>query len=237
MATTPRSGGPPPSWLAARSSSASCSALARSSGRPRPAHRMLGRWRQPETQTPPNRPDHSASPLLPGETGWVARYLAPPNRRIISAVVRYVRRQRAAAPRWPVLARIGIARVRTDLLLEDSTVVSKAMWITMLANPLDMNVSTFGSLLLRLSHHRNGLSTHPPSKLGTFPSKFPRDPPNRSTSPCVLQQSCPVSTPLAGIPATLKLNASVPTGENSSWLSPMELKYWMPWSRATVDGW
>ena len=47
----------------------------------------------------------------------------------------------------------------------------------------------------------------------------------------------PVSTPLAGMPTALKLNASVPTGENSSLLSPMELKYWIPWSRATVDGW
>ena len=56
------------------------------------------------------------------------------------------------------------------MLLEPSTVVSKAIWTTMLANPFDMNVSTLGSLLLRLSHHRNGLSTHPPSVLGTFPS-------------------------------------------------------------------
>jgi hypothetical protein len=39
-----------------------------------------------------------------------------------------------------------------------------------------------------------------------------------------LQQSCPVSRPLAGIPMLLKLIASVPTGENSSWLSPIELK-------------
>ena len=75
------------------------------------------------------------------------------------------------------------------MLLEPSTVVLKAIWTTMLANPFDMNVSTFGSLLLRLSHHRNGLSTHPPSVLGMFPSKFPRDPPNRSTSLCSLQQS------------------------------------------------
>jgi hypothetical protein len=28
--------------------------------------------------------------------------------------------------------------------LEPSTVVSKAIWTTMLANPFDMNVSTFG---------------------------------------------------------------------------------------------
>jgi hypothetical protein len=58
-------------------------------------------------------------------------------------------------------------------------------------------VSTFGSWLLRLSHHRNGLSTHPPSKIATFPSKFPRSPPNRSTSPILaavlsgcLRRSC-----------------------------------------------
>jgi hypothetical protein len=56
------------------------------------------------------------------------------------------------------------------LLLDDITLVSNAIWTTMLANVLDMKVSTFGSLLLRLSHQRNGLSTHPPSKLGTLPS-------------------------------------------------------------------
>jgi hypothetical protein len=33
-----------------------------------------------------------------------------------------------------------------------------------------MNVSTSGSLLSKLSHQRKGLSTHPPSKLGTLPS-------------------------------------------------------------------
>jgi hypothetical protein len=32
------------------------------------------------------------------------------------------------------------------LALEDSTVWSKAIWTTMLANPFDMNVSTFGSV-------------------------------------------------------------------------------------------
>src|SRR4030095_7316756 len=95
----------------------------------------------------------------------------------------------------------------------------------MSANAFDMNVSTSGSLLLRLSHHRNGLSTHPPSKLGMFPSKFPTDPPKRSTSACDLQQSCPVSRPPAGIPTALKLNASVPTGENSSWVLSIESKY------------
>src|SRR5215471_1719585 len=110
------------------------------------------------------------------------------------------------------------------LLLADITLLSKAIRTTMSANAFDMNVSTLGSLLLRLSHHRNGLSTHPPSKLGIFPSKFPREPPNKSTSSCDLQQSCPVSRPLAGIPILLKLIASVPTGENSSWLSPIELK-------------
>ena len=110
------------------------------------------------------------------------------------------------------------------MLLADITFVSNAIRTTVLANAFDMKVSTAGSLLLRLSQNRNGLSTHPPSKLGMFPSKFPVKPPNRSTSCCDLQQSCPVSRPLAGIPALLKLNASVPTGENSSWLSPIELK-------------
>src|SRR6267378_5010437 len=95
----------------------------------------------------------------------------------------------------------------------------------MLANPFDMNVSTAGSLLLRLSHHRNGLSTHPPSKLGTWPSRLPTEPPNRLTSCWLLQQSCPVRRPLAGIPTSLKLNASVPFGDSSSWLRPTESKY------------
>ena len=53
--------------------------------------------------------------------------------------------------------------------------------------------------------------------------------------PGVLQQSCPVSRPLAGMPTALKLNASVPTGEKSSWFSPIESKYAIAWSRATVD--
>src|SRR5262245_35369756 len=95
----------------------------------------------------------------------------------------------------------------------------------MVAKAFDMNVRTAGSLLLRLSHHRNGLSTHPPSKVPRLPSKLPTVPPNRSTSCWVLQQSCPVSTPLAGIPTALKLIASVPTGENSSCSSPIESKY------------
>src|SRR5215471_16319001 len=98
-----------------------------------------------------------------------------------------------------------------------------------------MNVSTFGSLFERLSHHRNGLSTQPPSKLGTLPSKLPTYPPNRSTSAWVLQQSCPVSTPLAGIPTLLKLIASVPVGEKNSCFLPIESKYSTPASRATVD--
>ena len=84
------------------------------------------------------------------------------------------------------------------------TFVSNAMRSTMLAKPLDMNVMTSKSLLLRLSHHRNGLSTQP---VGETPSKFPVWPPKRST--CVLQQSLPVSTPLAGIPALLKVIASM----------------------------
>ena len=38
------------------------------------------------------------------------------------------------------------------------------------------------------------------------------------------------------MPATLKLNASVPTGENSMWFFPIESKYAIAWSRATFDG-
>src|SRR5579859_7795175 len=110
------------------------------------------------------------------------------------------------------------------------------MSTTITANPFDMNVSTFGSLLLRLSHQRNGLSTHPPSLPGTVPSKLSVKPPNRSTSCWVLQQSCPVSRPLAGIPLRLKLYASVPVGDNNSWLSPTESKYAIASSRATVEG-
>src|SRR6478736_63199 len=106
----------------------------------------------------------------------------------------------------PTSAAIGSFLLMTVLLLADMIFVSKAICTVMLANALDMNVSTFGSLLSRLSHHRNGLSTHPPSKLGTFPSKFPRDPPNRSTSLWSLQQSWPVNTPLAGMPARLNVN-------------------------------
>src|SRR3954465_11122261 len=105
------------------------------------------------------------------------------------------------------------------------TFVSNAIWTTIEANAFDMNVSTFGSLFDRLSHQRNGLSTQPPSKLGTLPSKLPRYPPNRSTSCWFLQQSCPVSTPLAGTPTRLKLNASVPTGEMNSWFLPTESRY------------
>ena len=65
---------------------------------------------------------------------------------------------------------IGNFGFETKLLLADITFVSKAIRTTVLANAFDMNVSTAGSLLLRLSHHRNALSTHPPSKLGIFPS-------------------------------------------------------------------
>ena len=58
----------------------------------------------------------------------------------------------------------------TTLLLADMIFVSKAIWSTIVANAFDMNVSTSGSLLSKLSHQRKGLSTHPPSKLGTLPS-------------------------------------------------------------------
>jgi hypothetical protein len=40
----------------------------------------------------------------------------------------------------------------------------------------------------------------------------------------ILQQSCPVRTPLAGMPAALKLNASVPTGEMNWWFLPIASK-------------
>jgi hypothetical protein len=114
--------------------------------------------------------------------------------------------------------------LKVTLLLADITLVSNAMLTTMLANGLDMNVSTSGSLLLRLSHHRNESSKQPPSKLGTLPSHLPVKPPNRSTSSCVLQQSWRVRTPLAGTPAALKLNASVPTGDGNSWFLPIEVE-------------
>src|SRR5215472_17425460 len=124
---------------------------------------------------------------------------------------------------WSTSLVIGSLPLKTALLLEDITLVSNAMSTTMTANPLDMNVNTFGSLLPRLSHHRNGLSTQPPGET-PMPSKLPVVPPNRFTSPWVLQQSWPVSTPLAGIPARLNCSASVPTGENASWFRLIELK-------------
>src|SRR6478735_1121390 len=67
---------------------------------------------------------------------------------------------------------------------------------TMLAKVFDIQVSTSGSLLLRLSHQRKGLSTQPPSVPGTVPSYLPSQPPKRLTSDASLQQSCPVRTPL-----------------------------------------
>src|SRR5947208_1078294 len=44
-------------------------------------------------------------------------------------------------------------------------VVSNAIRSTIVAKALVMNVSTLGSLFDRLSHHRKGLSTQPPSVL------------------------------------------------------------------------
>src|SRR5258706_15922801 len=93
---------------------------------------------------------------------------------------------------------MGSFLLNTALLLADITFVSKAICTTIVANALDMNVSTLLSVLGRLSHHRKGLSTQPPSKLGMLPSKLPRNPPKRSTSRWSLQQSCPVNRPLAG---------------------------------------
>ena len=40
----------------------------------------------------------------------------------------------------------------------------------------------------------------------------------------VLQQSCPVSTPLAGMPTLLKLIASVPSGDRNSWFLSIEFR-------------
>src|SRR4029078_9038204 len=122
----------------------------------------------------------------------------------------------------PTSPAIGSVFLKTTLLLDDITLVSNAICTNMFAKAFDMNVRTFGSLLLKLSHHRNGLSTQPPSKLGMLPSKLPRYPPKRSTSCCVLQHSCPVRTPLAGMPTKLKLIASVPWGEKNSWFFPWE---------------
>src|SRR5690348_18397151 len=75
-----------------------------------------------------------------------------------------------ATNRRPTSPAIGSVFLYTTLLLADITLVSNAIWTTMVANAFDMKVITTGSLLLRLSHQRNGLSTHPPSKLGTLPS-------------------------------------------------------------------
>src|SRR5207248_1091879 len=58
----------------------------------------------------------------------------------------------------PTSSAIGGRFLQTDLLFADVTFVSNAMRRTMSAKPLDMNVMTSKSLLLRLSHHRNGLS-------------------------------------------------------------------------------
>ena len=114
--------------------------------------------------------------------------------------------------------------------------VSKAILTTIAANARDMKVSTSGSLLDRLSHHRNGLSTQPPSVPGTVPSKLPSKPPNSATSSAVLQQSWPVSTPLAGMPACSKTNASVPSAENRMWFFPIESRYFRPAAWPTRDG-
>ena len=105
-----------------------------------------------------------------------------------------------------------------------NTWVSYAMCPTMLAKVFDIQVSTSGSLLLRLSRQRKGLSTQPPSSPGTVPSKLPSKPPKRSTSDASLQQSWPVRTPLAGIPACWNMKASVPSAEKRMWFFPIELR-------------
>src|SRR3954447_8665444 len=128
-------------------------------------------------------------------------------------------------PREAPRALTGDVDLPLESWLDVMTFVLKAIRTTLSANAFDMNVSTFGSLFSRLSHHRNGLSTQPPSKLPRLPSKLPTVPPNVSTSSWVLQQSWPVSTPPAGTPALLNVYASVPTGENSSCGLPIESKY------------
>jgi hypothetical protein len=70
----------------------------------------------------------------------------------------------------PASPAIGSFFLKTMLVLDDMIFVSNVMRTTMSANAFDMNVNTSGSLLSRLSHQRNGLSTQPPSKLGMFPS-------------------------------------------------------------------
>jgi len=76
----------------------------------------------------------------------------------------------AASHRLDAALLAAVCVVEVAVVLEDLTFVANAMLATMLANVFDMNVSTSGSLLSRLSHQRNGLSTHPPSKLGMLPS-------------------------------------------------------------------
>ena len=145
-----------------------------------------------------------------------SRPSVPPGAPRSSAARGLVAVRRYLAMVWrPTSAAIGSFLLITVLLLADMIFVSKAICTTMVANAFDMNVSTSGSLLDRLSHQRNGLSTHPPSKLGTLPSKLPSEAAEEVDFARVLQQSCPVSRPLAGIPTRLKLNASVPSARTA----------------------
>src|SRR4051812_31907903 len=94
-----------------------------------------------------------------------------------------------STPRLCFVPRAIFSFLCGDVSMGDDRSSANATWMTWLANARDMNVSTPGSLLLRLSHQRNGLLTQPPSVPGTVPSKLPGKPPNRVTHSWVLQQS------------------------------------------------
>jgi hypothetical protein len=68
----------------------------------------------------------------------------------------------------PPSVAIGSFFLMTTLLLADMIFVSKAIWSTMVANAFDMNVSTSGSLLSKLSHQPNSTLSRQtePQRLG-----------------------------------------------------------------------
>src|SRR5207244_8002646 len=100
--------------------------------------------------------------------GWRSRCSSTTDPR---GVAREHRRENGVAPdaspaprrqcylaenRRPTSPAMGSFFLNTRLLLADITFVSKAIRTTVLANALDMNVSTVGSLLDKLSHQRKG---------------------------------------------------------------------------------
>jgi hypothetical protein len=99
-----------------------------------------------------------AGQVLPGATASSA-YWAGKRRPTFGLL------PRAAAERLR-----SAARARAVWAVFWSENALKAIRIAMLSNVRDMNVMTSGSLLLRLSHHRNGLSTQPPSDVPRLPS-------------------------------------------------------------------